>query len=75
MGYYENVGVNAFVICNLLRHTKGTLMHKNGAEIRYLQKLLGISSIPTIQVYTHVSPIKLKKCTSKRTHTLGGATP
>jgi len=71
--YKEKVGINRRGACNLLRHATGTLMHENGAEIRYVQKMLGHSSISTTQVYTHVSPNKLKEVYFK-THPYAGDT-
>jgi integrase/recombinase XerD len=47
--------------CHLLRHSMATLMHENGAGIRYIQEMLGHASLETTQIYTRVSIRKLKE--------------
>lgn len=45
--------------CHLFRHTAATLMLENGADIRFIQELLGHASIRTTEIYTQVSIRKL----------------
>lgn len=48
-----------------LRHTFGTHLLDNDADIRSIQELLGHSSISSTQIYTKVNPEKIKKIYKK----------
>lgn len=46
--------------CHIFRHTMATLMLDNGADIRFIQAMLGHADLNTTQIYTQVSIAKLK---------------
>jgi integrase/recombinase XerD len=47
--------------CHLFRHTCATAMLENGADVRFLQAMLGHVKLETTSVYTQVSIRKLKE--------------
>ena len=47
--------------CHLFRHTMATLMLENGADIRFVQAMLGHAHLDTTQIYTQVAINKLKE--------------
>ena len=60
-GYVEAADTGKSGSCHLLRHTMATLMLENGADIRYIQAMLGHAELSTTQIYTQVSIRKLKE--------------
>ncbi len=57
--YLLRAGIAKPGACHLFRHTTATLMLDGGADIRFIQAILGHSSLVTTQIYTHVSIGKL----------------
>ena len=57
----EAAGVTKRGACHLFRHTMATLMLEGGADIRYVQEMLGHAKLETTQIYTQVSIQQLKK--------------
>jgi integrase/recombinase XerD len=60
-GYVNAADTGKSGSCHLLRHTMATLMLENGADIRYIQAMLGHAELSTTQIYTQVSIRKLKE--------------
>lgn len=53
--------------CHLFRHTMATLMLENGADIRFIQAMLGHANLNTTQIYAQVS-IRMLKDIHTATH-------
>ncbi len=53
-------GINKKVTPHVLRHSLATTLLSKGVDIRFIQELLGHSSLSITQVYTHVVPTQLK---------------
>ena len=57
-GIKKNIGIHG------LRHSYATHLLEAGADMRFIQELLGHNSIKTTQIYTKVTPRSLSKIQS-----------
>lgn len=64
--YKKHVGIRCAGRTHFLRHTCATHMLQSGANIAYVQRLLGHRNLNTTQIYTRVSVPEIKEALSKR---------
>ena len=65
--YIKQADIGRQGSCHLFRHTCATHMLEGGADIRFIQQLLGHAKLETTQIYTEVS-IKQLQEVHARTH-------
>lgn len=58
--YADLAGISQHITPHMFRHSFATLLMEQDVDTRYIQKMLGHSSISTTEIYTHVSNTKQK---------------
>ncbi len=64
--YAKAAGVESHITPHMFRHTFATALLDKDVNIRYIQQLLGHSSIVTTQIYTHISTNKIRHILEER---------
>ncbi|MCD7933156.1 MAG: tyrosine-type recombinase/integrase [Tannerellaceae bacterium] len=64
--YTTQAGITKHVTPHTFRHTFATLLLEEDIDIKYIQNLLGHSTISTTQIYTHVNAGKQKRILSTK---------
>lgn len=58
--YAGLAGIDQHITPHMFRHSFATLLLEQDVDIRYIQRMLGHSSITTTEIYTHISNTKQK---------------
>ncbi len=63
----RGAGIGKSGACHLFRHTMATLMLEHGADVRFIQQMLGHARLTSTEIYTQVS-IRALKAIHDATH-------
>lgn len=58
--YVDIAAIKIHITPHMFRHSFATLLLEQDVDIRYIQRMLGHSSITTTEIYTHISNTKQK---------------
>ncbi|MNL80288.1 Tyrosine recombinase XerD [compost metagenome] len=59
--YADIANITEHITPHMFRHTFATMLLEEDVDIRYIQQILGHSSIITTQIYTHVTANKQRE--------------